>query len=391
MSALRILHVVPSLDASLGGLPVVAEALCAELVRLGFDARILTVGPVEARDSSPTPRVTTLPGWGPRQYGLTMARGEVDAAVRSADIVHVHGVWTVVGALALRSAAKTGASSYVQPHGMLDPHALGRKGLKKSVYGALVEFPLLRQATGMIYTCEHERAVSVDAVPNLPRGFVVANGVTPRSAPPAAEVAAFRGRHGLRADALRLLFLGRLHEKKGLRPLIDAVGLLGSERRAMELIVVGSGDHSFEAALRARVEALGIGDSVHFLGAAYADEKWLAYAACDAFILPSFQEGASIAVLEAGAMGLPLFLSPYVATWREMDAAGVVRVVEPSPAAIADGLRSWFVEAPNMRKAAMAKAVHVVREFSWPSAGQALAAVYVSDPGRDVHAREERR
>jgi glycosyltransferase involved in cell wall biosynthesis len=125
-----------------------------------------------------------------------------------------------------------------------------------------------------------------------------------------------------------LLFLGRIHEKKGCDLLASAFARAAAQDNGLVLAFAGPDpDH-----LRARLEALlpdpAVAGRVHWLGMLMGDTKWGALRACEAFVLPSHQENFGIAVVEAMACGKPVLISDKVQIWREVDAAGA-GLVEP--------------------------------------------------------------
>ena len=135
-----------------------------------------------------------------------------------------------------------------------------------------------------------------------------------------------------------LLFLGRIHPKKGLEPLIEAWARVPlAAALGWRLAIAGWDDGGYEAALVARVRDLGIADSVSFLGPAFRDVKQRVFRSAAAFVLPSFSEGLPMAVLEAWSFGLPVIMTDECHLGVGF-ACGAALRVEPTVASLAAGL-----------------------------------------------------
>ncbi len=298
---LRLLRALHSLAASGGGPGAGVRSITPVLATRSVATEIVTV---DAPGSDHRcPGATAIHALGPSRHanGYCAAlrpwlRGELprfDAAV-------IHGLWQYHGYALWREARRRGTPYFVYPHGMLDPwfnRTYPLKHLKKRLYWWLAAFRPWR--------C---------------REVVVNYGCAAPPPPHEAQRAAFRARCPELGDRPFLLFLGRIHEKKGVDLLLQA-----------------------HAELAAMLEG---------------DAKWGAFRAAEAFVLPSHQENFGIAVAEALACGTPALISDQVNIWREVVAAGAA-LVEPDTA---DGthrlLARWAAlpteERMRMRAAAAA-------------------------------------
>jgi glycosyltransferase involved in cell wall biosynthesis len=196
--------------------------------------------------------------------------------------------------------------------------------LRKMAYWRLIEHRVIRDAAAIVFTCEEERRLGRTTFQpwNARREEIVPLGT---HLPPAEadELAnQFFARFPELAGKRLLLFLGRLHEKKGCDLLLEAFRRINPP---MHLVFAGPGADS---AFGARLRLLADGLAVSFLGPLYDRDKWSALAAAEAFILPSHQENFGIAVAEALASGLPVLISNKVNTWTEITAANA-GLVEP--------------------------------------------------------------
>lgn len=336
-------------------------------------AGALAAGGEEVGIVTPTP--SRLGGWRPPP-GLTIAGPEPDLErhVRRADVVHLHGLWQGHTRRGAAEARRRGVPYLVTAHGMAEPWALRQKALKKRAYLALVERKNLARAD-----CLH--ALSRPEIGHLralaPRATVcyVPNGV---------DLAPFDGlpsRSELEAEHPELvgkfvvLFLGRLHKKKGLDLLVEALGGLARDFPALHLLVAGTDDGAAGPFL-ARAVDLGVRRRITMLGHVEAEPARRAWAAADAFVLPSYSEGFSMAVLEALAAGLPTLITT-ACHFPELARAGAGVEVEPERYAVTAGLRD-LIERTGAERSELGRRGRALVEssYTWDHQAGRLADVY---------------
>ena len=245
---------------------------------------------------------------------------------RRFDAVIVHGLWQYPGYAVRRALHRTDTPYFVMSHGMLDPWfktAYPLKHFKKSIYWRLVEHAVLRDARAVIFTCEEERLLAQGTFsPFRIRESVAALGTTAPEGNPEDWRRAFFARFPGLSGRRILLFLGRMHPKKGCDMLIRAFAKAGGP---MHLVIAGPEEDAKHAReIRMQTEGL----SVFFVGMLTNEVKWGALAAAEAFVLPSHQENFGMAVAEALAVGTPVLISNKVNIWREIETDGA-GLVEP--------------------------------------------------------------
>jgi poly(glycerol-phosphate) alpha-glucosyltransferase len=322
-----------------------------------------------------------LPLIGPRAWGY--ASGFEEALLQSrADLGYVAGLWKYPAMAAQRWSHATRKPLIIAPHGMLEPWAVRHSGWKKKAAGWLFQNAQLRRAACL-------RALSSSEVASF-RAYglknpvcIVPNGVdlpTPTAAP--------APRHPrFPADRKVLLYLGRIHNKKGLTPLVSAWAQARSAGIVWVLAIAGWDQGGHEAELKQQATELGVpwtdgerGDassaSIHFLGPQFGKDKEACYASCDAFILPSFSEGLPMVVLEAWANGKPVLMTP-TCNLPEGFAAGAARRIEPTPENIAEGLRGLFGLSTDDLRAMGGKGRALAEsKFDWRTVAAQMASVY---------------
>jgi glycosyltransferase involved in cell wall biosynthesis len=299
-------------------------------------------------------------------------RAELDRQVPAIDVVHTHMPYVYPTFAAARAAIRHGKPLFYHQRGVFDPERLRFRGLKKRLYIAAVEKPIMKKATGLVSLTDAEtgsyRALGVDTACHI-----IPNGVDAelyRSVPSAG----FDRRTGLSSRAKMILFMGRIHPIKGAHTLLDAFIAISAEYPNAVLVLAGPDEFGLEAMFRARAESAGLRDRVRFVGMVSGEDKldWLARA--DLFALPSDGEGFSMALLEALASGTPLLISPGC-HFPEVEASGAGRVVTPRTEDLADALAGMLAD-DNARVRMASQARTLANEYSWDGITDRMLALY---------------
>lgn len=308
---------------------------------------------------------------GPAQLGYSpgLARS---LAASGHDILHQHGIWQGFSASVRGWGRRTGRPVVISPRGMLDPWALANSAWKKRVAGFLYENGNLRHAACLHALNESER-LSMRRLGLRNPIMVLPNGIDP---PPARTAAPAPWSDMLPDGARTLLFVGRIHPKKGINLLLQAMASDAPGADDWHLVVVGWDQAGHAAELKALAQTMPVASRVHFLGPLYGDAKWNALHHADAFALPSHSEGLPMSVLEAWAAGLPVLMTR-ACNLPEGPAAGAAIEVETSVAALRDGLARLIALADNERRAMGEAGRHLVASrFTWDGIGAQMCATY---------------
>ena len=302
----RWLYVVSHTDPRYGGLSSAVPALAASLVsRHGLDVSLAAFClPGEQYRPAQTPE-DRIAFW-PTSRKAWMLDGKLKAsfaeAMRQVDGVHIHGIWEESTAVACKLARQMGKPYVLSAHGMLEPWALATKKLKKQVYAALVERRNVAGAACLhaLTTAEAEQYRNFGA--DCPIA-VVPNAVElPEDAHPELFLARFPELRGKRV----VLFLSRLHPKKGLDLLVAAWARVAPAHPEAQLVIAGPDGDGMQDKLTAQAVAAGVDSRISFAGMLTGPMKWSALAAAECYVLPSYSEGLSMALLEAMGVGLPV-------------------------------------------------------------------------------------
>jgi glycosyltransferase involved in cell wall biosynthesis len=288
------------------------------------------------------------------------------------DGVHIHGLWEEHTFAAVRAARIAGKPYIVSAHGMLEPWALRNKRWKKVIYSWLTERRNLSGAACLHALTEAEamdyRRYGVKTpIAIIPNGVHVHEGASPELF--MESFPALRGRR-------LVLFLGRVHHKKGLDLLVEAWRTAATRTVDAHLVIAGPDFENTRGAIERRIQELGIGSSVTFTGMLQGDLKWSALAACELFVLPSYSEGLSVSVLEALGMQKPVLVTD-ACNISEVRERGCGWVTTPDVAPIAAALNE-FLGTSCVRAAEMGRrgGLLVKERFSWNTIGTQTRAVY---------------
>ena len=287
----------------------------------------------------------------------------------------------------------------VSPHGMLDPWALKNSAWKKQVVEKLFAREALERATCIHALCRSE-AESIRAYGLKNPIAIIPNGVELPEKKCASARVRECGNVGTselsNSRTKRLLFLGRIHPKKGLKELIKAWGGEGPWHQDWQLVIAGWDDGGHLEGLKRQAAELGLwsedecrksgsntdneqqttGNSICFVGPKYGEKKDALLRSVDAFILPSFSEGLPMSVLEAWSYGLPVIMTEFCNIPEGFESKSAIPI-EPNPESIASGLNRLFSLSDEELSLIGGNGRQLVEEkFTWDSIALQMKSVY---------------
>jgi glycosyltransferase involved in cell wall biosynthesis len=358
MTTLRILHVISGIDRADGGPTTALLQLTRALRRLQADVTVVATPrssaesciAEELRNSGIRIRVDE---YRRQTFGRdSMLNAMLIEEITRADVVHIHALWEQVQyqAASISRALKT--PFIVRPCGLLDPWSMAQHRLKKRLYLDLRLRRHLNAAAAMHYSTrlEAERAQSLRI---QSPSIVEPNGIDLdefRDLPPSGT---FRRRLNISERAPIVLFLGRIHPKKGIELLIRAFSD-GAPHDAI-LVIVGAGEREYESSLHKMATSHGLENRVKFVGFLNGRKRIAAFADANVFVLPSHAENFANTVMESLAAGTPVIVSdrigvhPEVASWR------VGSVVPRERQALSDAIHDWLADG-SLRETARVNA-----------------------------------
>jgi len=394
---MRVLHVIPSVSLVRGG-PSQAILELVRAVRLvGCDAEILTtnddgpgvldvpLGELIIYRDAPTrffsrlsPRVRAVREFA---FSASLARW-LEEHVCDYDIVHVHALFSHAPNVAMRASRRHGIPYINRPSGLLCRWSLEQSRLRKRIFLSLFDRANLNGAAALEFTAEQEKDEASE-LGLVSRSFVMPYGVhVPQLISDSRSLV--RQRLGIPLDRPMILFLSRLHPKKAVHHLLDALALLADE--SFSVVIAGSGTKEYESRLRRQVASGRLLGRVVFAGFVTGEYKQMLLQAADLFVLPSHSESFAIAVMEALAAGVPVVTTcgvPLAALVSKFDLGWICEpetmslkgTVASALAALRDSVKS---ESRRQRSREL-----IARNCSWEGIAARTQAVYRAIIHRD--------
>jgi glycosyltransferase involved in cell wall biosynthesis len=378
---MRVLHVIPSVSPLHGGPSFAVRGVGEALAALGIDVDVATTtangrGELSVPFDGPVfeqgvryfyfrrqhPKFWTF-SW-PLTRWLTQHAGAYD-------ILHVHALFSYPTLPACWAARRHRVPYVLRPLGTLDPWSLRSHRWKKAPYFHLFERRNLLGAAAIHAVSQREQR-AIEALGLTSPVVTIPLGVDPMAS---EDSTAARRQGGGTGDIVNLLFLSRLHPKKGIELLLDAVGFLTADAR-IRLFVAGDGDAAYVARLKDRAKANGLSDRMVFTGFVTGAERRRLLNEADLFVLPSYDENFGMAVAEALSAGLPVVVSEHVALADRVREAGAGLVVPCDAQELARAIAT-LVDDPNLRHCMGQAGRRLAQaEFSWPEVARRLTALY---------------
>jgi glycosyltransferase involved in cell wall biosynthesis len=389
---MNILRVIAGVDPRGGG-PIEGLRLSSEVLdAMGHRTEVVSLDAPDAPGLKqfPYPVHGCGPGMGKYGYTRRLAGWIAENAARF-DVAVIHGLWnhaSVGGWLGLRRARLP----YVMfTHGMLDPWFRETYPLKhatKQAFWLWGQGRVLADAHRVLFTSELEMQLAQDAFwPYRVRPQVVAYGTSRPPKVSAEQIADFRVTLPGLGQRPYLLFLSRIHPKKGCDQLVEAFARLAGAHPEVDLVIAGPDQVGLKSELIDLATRAGVEGRIHWPGMLTGTAKHAAFAGAMAFVLPSHQENFGIVVAEAMAAGTPVLISDKVNIWREVEASGG-GLVEADTAEGTYRMLSRFLVLPVTVRAEMSVLARAAyeRSFSAEGAARDLAEVLegaVVGRGRD--------
>lgn len=375
---MNIAFVSSSISRSGGGVSEVKRRLAQNLAALP-DVQIEVVG---LEDEYATTDFQLWQPFKPQLHKVTgpgaigFSTGLLSALKKSdADLIHLHGLWQYPSF----AAARSGKPYLTTIHGMLDRWAVNNSKIKKQIASFLYERAALQKANCLqAFTRQELQDIRNFGLKNpvciIPNGVDLPGSLSQLK----AQDPVWKG--VVEPGKKVMLYLGRIHPKKGLVNLIHAWKKLQEQgknnARDWALVIAGWNQGNFEQELKDLTETSGLTGSIHFLGPQFGVQKELVFAHAHGFILPSFSEGLPMAVLEAWSYSLPVIMTPQCNLPEGFD-KGAAICIQPAVDSIFEALYLFTSEQPIYQEKMGAAGFQLVAErFSWQSIAAQIHQVY---------------
>ncbi len=340
---IRCLHYLTEVQLELGGVVRAAIDMISGVADRGHHVSLITY---DARDCP-----SGWPNASRKDNGLiTIQRGRlagyrfsdsdmnrIRQAVRQCDVVHLHTPWAMGNLKIAKIAQEIGRPYIVTIHGMLDDWSMSQKSLKKRTYLKLAGRKLLENAAFVHCTAKSEMEQSRKWYPGgTPHIVPCMIDLHPYLKLPPVTLAQEK-LPALNEPGLKLLFLSRIHIKKGVGRLLEAVGKLTAGGIDIQLFIAGPGDEPYATQMKQLAKDLKIDDRTHFLGMVQDELKLSLYRAADLFVLPTSQENFGLVLPESLLCETSLVTTYCVDIWEELQDAGGI-IVQPQSEAVATAI-----------------------------------------------------
>jgi glycosyltransferase involved in cell wall biosynthesis len=362
---LRVIHVVPAITEEAAGPSYSVPRLCEALISNGVDVRLAVLNCVNRVINLPYLKVFHL-GLGPRKLGVSTKMKKwlkQEVTLRHVDIIHNHSLWMMPNVYAGSVVKNSQCRLVVSPRGTLSEYALKLNALQKKIFWRIFQGPALANASCFHATaeCEYEDIRRV--------GFkqpvcIIPNGI---------DLPSFEKKH--QGNRKQVLFLGRIHPKKGVDILLRSWQMVESRFPDWDLHIVGPDNGGYLDEMQLLAKKLQLNRTI-FTGPLFGENKLNAYRSANLFVLPTHSENFGMTVAEALAAGTPAIVSKG-APWeglRENGAGWWIDVGE-------EALVTCFEEAlstPHEQLAQMGEAGYewMKRDFSWQRIGEQFKITY---------------
>lgn len=360
---MRILHYIPTIDRADGGtstyMAVLANALGC-MVELHV-VTSKTANPVELKNCHvhfvPDFKLT---GW---QWHKIVSR-LIDEL--HPDVIHINCCWMPACAAMQRLADRHGIPTVLTPHGMLEPWIISRHYLTRKWPALLLYQRKAIARAGFIHATAEMEANNILTLGYNRNVRVAGLGIDVEAVPQRSSWLQQR----------RLLFLSRIHEKKGVEDLIAAASRLKKQLDGYEIVIAGEGEDGYIAQLKAKISGAGLQGVVKMLGGVYGERKWQLLHESDFMVLPTYSENFGYVIAEALATATPVVTTTGT-PWRELNTEGCGACIETGVEPLVKALGAFMVLTDAGREQMGLRGRKLVeRKYSSKAMAEAIAMMY---------------
>ena len=384
---MKVLHIPTSVAAVRGGLSQAVLEMVKALRKNDIDAKIVTTNdnseglldlPLRKFIDYQQVPVQFFPRFSPPINAIREFSYSGDFTIwlwkniRNYDLLHIHGIFSYAPTIAMVIAHHQKVPYIITAHGQLNEWSLQQKTFKKQLYINLIAKYFLNhsQSTHFTSVAEQKEASPLNLTSS---SFVLPLGIYPPQRILNAREK-LKKHLNIPTDEPIILFLSRLHPKKGLDYLIPALGKLSHYR--FTFIIAGSGDLDYENELKTLVTTHGIKEKTYFAGFVKGEIKDLLMQGADIFALTSYSENFGISVLESLAAGTPVIITPGVALSDIVQQQHLGYVTELNINDIATTIQNFLDHPQAAKKMGDSARKFILDNYTWDSIALKMISVY---------------
>lgn len=344
---MKWLHVIGTLDPSYGG-PVegVINLACAQQ-GLGHHVEIATLDSVDYYFSDNQGLIIHPlgPSFGKYRFNFHLIPW-LRKNVNRFDIVIIHGIWQYHSFAVWLTHKLIKFPYFIFVHGALDPwfkYTYPIKHIKKWLYWPWAEYNVLRSAKAVLYTSEEEKRLASQSFCLYKANEVVVTfGISSPSGNPDIQKDIFLREYPSLKGKRLILFMSRIHPKKGCDILIQAFARIAGQDPLLHLVMAGPDEINWVSSLKKAAEDLQIADRITWTGMLKGDLKWGAINSAECLVLPSHSENFGVIIAESLACGIPVIITNKINIWREIQEGEAGLVSSDDVPGIIQSLQRWL-------------------------------------------------
>ena len=325
---MKVIHYIPSIDRTAGGTSTYMQVLAKGLGELA-EVHIITHA-----SENPLPiencMIHNVSGYNPLNGRFKKeVVGLLDEI--KPDIVHVNCCWLPVCAAIQYIAQKRGLKVVLTPHGMLEPWIVKRHYWTRKLPALMLyQKATVQKADCIQSTAESERdnlmTLGYNSNIRIVKLGIDAESITMKTSWKKNK---------------QLLFLSRVHVKKGINFLIEAADILREELQGYKILVAGEGDADYITTLKQQIVDKGLQEIIQLIGGVYGDEKWRLFQSSDFFVLPTHSENFGLAIAESLASGTPV-ITTVGTPWNDLNSSNSGAWIEIGTQPLVETLRRFL-------------------------------------------------
>ena len=352
---MKLLRIISSIAPKSGGPAEGIRQITPVLEKYGVKTTIITLDPPQSSwlKSFPGNVISLGPAYSNYYFKINLHK-QIREIAKKNDFIIIEGLWQYHSLATWRALKTHKIPYYIYSHGMLDPwfkYKYPLKHIKKSIYWLFFESHVINDSKGILFTTTQECNLAKNTFnPYKPKEYIVGYGTAKPKGNKNDQIISFIDKFPKLKNKRLILFLGRIHQKKGIDLLINAFSRIESKDKKLHLVIAGPSEKKYKNSLIKLIKDLGLVEKVTWTGMLSGDLKFGAIYSAELFSLPSHQENFGVAVTEALSCGVPVAISTEVNISSQIKKykAGIVKI--DSIKETTDGLNEWLELSPEQKE-----------------------------------------